>query len=313
MTLLQNILLTSAVLIFFCNDFQLQALEKNIESIKIHKNLLKISLYNNNERLSSHFINRWSFQRLCNHVFDPSIDREFATTTNPGGATFDPSEVKAGDIIFVRKIDVFMNKMHDKITVPYIIVSHGDFRDTTLNENLRYLDDKKIIAWFSAHPPQLSHPKYFPIPLGVNQEIKKRCLDPEETNNLFKKLRNSPKTKLVSGFFNLSGLPERKNIKDFFKNKDFCYISEKKLSFDSYLEGLASSIFTLSPRGLGPDCYRTWEALLVGTIPIVKRRQHDISNLGKERLRNSPNGLDSSELHRKYLHNSLEKDLFSEG
>src|SRR5690606_33447515 len=25
-----------------------------------------------------------------------------------------------------------------------------------------------------------------------------------------------------------------------------------------------------SPRGAGLDCYRTWEALLLGTIPIVK-------------------------------------------
>ena len=34
--------------------------------------------------------------------------------------------------------------------------------------------------------------------------------------------------------------------------------------------------FALSPRGWGPDCYRTWEALLVGTIPIVRRCQFDM-------------------------------------
>ena len=34
----------------------------------------------------------------------------------------------------------------------------------------------------------------------------------------------------------------------------------------------------------GPDCYRTWEALLVGTIPIVKRGQYGISECAKQYL-----------------------------
>jgi len=29
--------------------------------------------------------------------------------------------------------------------------------------------------------------------------------------------------------------------------------------------------FVLSPHGAGLDCHRTWEALLLGCIPIVKR------------------------------------------
>ena len=39
---------------------------------------------------------------------------------------------------------------------------------------------------------------------------------------------------------------------------------------ESYLEDLASSYFVLSPRGHGLDCHRTWEALYMGAIPIVK-------------------------------------------
>ncbi|MBA3752153.1 hypothetical protein H0X06_05190, partial [Candidatus Dependentiae bacterium] len=33
--------------------------------------------------------------------------------------------------------------------------------------------------------------------------------------------------------------------------------------------------FVLSPPGLAPDCYRNWEALLVGSIPVVKTSQLD--------------------------------------
>jgi len=28
--------------------------------------------------------------------------------------------------------------------------------------------------------------------------------------------------------------------------------------------------FVLSPYGVGPDCHRTWEALTLGCIPIIK-------------------------------------------
>jgi hypothetical protein len=34
-------------------------------------------------------------------------------------------------------------------------------------------------------------------------------------------------------------------------------------------------MFVLSPRGNGLDCYRTWEALLIGTIPICLRSTLD--------------------------------------
>lgn len=38
-----------------------------------------------------------------------------------------------------------------------------------------------------------------------------------------------------------------------------------------YRKALAESKFVLSPPGNGPDCHRTWEALYLGAIPIVKR------------------------------------------
>jgi hypothetical protein len=33
---------------------------------------------------------------------------------------------------------------------------------------------------------------------------------------------------------------------------------------------MASCAFVLSPQGNGIDCHRTWEALCIGCIPIVK-------------------------------------------
>ena len=40
---------------------------------------------------------------------------------------------------------------------------------------------------------------------------------------------------------------------------------------DAYFQELATSMFAWSPPGAGIDAHRTWEALLVRTIPIVLR------------------------------------------
>lgn len=40
---------------------------------------------------------------------------------------------------------------------------------------------------------------------------------------------------------------------------------------DGFWSGVAKSKFVLSPPGFGEDCYRTWEAVLLGAVPIVRR------------------------------------------
>ena len=59
-----------------------------------------------------------------------------------------------------------------------------------------------------------------------------------------------------------------------FKNKPYCYAAGRK-KFLPYMKQMSNFKFTLSPRGYGIDCYRNWEALFVGTIPIVETSQLD--------------------------------------
>lgn len=47
--------------------------------------------------------------------------------------------------------------------------------------------------------------------------------------------------------------------------------TERQTSLMKYLRQVASSQFVLSPPGNGADCHRTWEAMYLGAIPIVKR------------------------------------------
>ena len=69
--------------------------------------------------------------------------------------------------------------------------------------------------------------------------------------------------------------PERAEVVEYFENKNYCYKVKKRIPFLEYMEQMAEFKFALSPRGYGPDTYRTWEALMVGSIPIVHTSQLD--------------------------------------
>lgn len=54
-----------------------------------------------------------------------------------------------------------------------------------------------------------------------------------------------------------------------FEHNKLAYIASKK-PFKDYLKEMSEYRYVLSPHGAGLDCFRTWEALLIGCIPVVK-------------------------------------------
>ena len=40
----------------------------------------------------------------------------------------------------------------------------------------------------------------------------------------------------------------------------------------SYFESIRNALFVISPEGNGKDCHRTWEAIYLGAIPIIKEK-----------------------------------------
>ena len=48
-------------------------------------------------------------------------------------------------------------------------------------------------------------------------------------------------------------------------------IDYPNLTYHQYLKRIQEHMFTLSPRGNGLDCHRTWEILMMRRVPIIKR------------------------------------------
>ena len=223
---------------------------------------------------SENYVMRWHYQNICHHAFDPRTN-EFMWPTKSGGVTFDPADVKAGDIIFVRDVGTFFKTLHPEIKHPYVMVTAGEYRDAVKPKFLKYLDDEKIIAWFSVHACEKSHEKFHPIPLGIFQD-KKYYKPRAELTKLFASLRNAPKQGLLyMNFGDIRGKkPERAEVIELLAEKPFCFKGER-LPFLDYMKEMSKFKFSLSPRGYAPDTYRTWEAMLVGSIPVVRTSQLD--------------------------------------
>lgn len=220
---------------------------------------------------SNNFVIRWAFQELCDHTFD--WRKVWPTSTKAGGVSFDPNSVKAGDTIFVRDAPAFFKTMHHKIKVPYFIITHGEYLDTFKESHFKYANEKNIIAWFTIHPPEEHHEKVFPIALGIVQYFDLREKR-DEVHKQFLKYRSMKKNKLCYMNFTDWRNPERKKIRDHFLASAFCN-NGSPCRFNQYIKETAHHKFTISPPGLGPDCYRIYESLLVGTIPVVQHSYMD--------------------------------------
>jgi hypothetical protein len=246
---------------------------------KITYTILLLLLLDNTlgiKALSSNFINRWAFQNHCDFFFDTTMG---GYATSPGGSTFSPDEVRNGSVIFVRRLclDTFFKDMHPRIKKRYILVTHVDdesvpgVSSSCPQGYLHYLKDPRLLAWFGINSNITAHPKFIPIPIGILQ-CKLLYNDTIHLNKLFIHLReHTPKDKLL--YMNFSVWPqsaERQFVRNLFLDKPFCYHTEPTKDFRSYVTEMAHFKFVLSPAGYGLDCYRTWEALLVGCIPIVK-------------------------------------------
>ena len=233
-----------------------------------------VLFYNRSE--TPNFVIRWQYQNFCDHVYDPRVDIWRWPTNQEKGVTFDTRNVKAGDTIFVRDIPQFFEKKHPHIEYPYIIVTAGECLDKMRKRYIEYLDDDMVVAWYGIHANQMAmeHSKFRPLPIGVLQRpehYEKR----EKYHTFFSKLRSSTKKKWLI-YMNFADFqkPERKKLKKYMQEQPFCKRAGK-VDFKDYLTHTAQSVFTLSPTGLGPDCYRTWEAMLCGSIPIVRTCQLD--------------------------------------
>jgi len=135
-------------------------------------------------------------------------------------------------------------------------------------ENDRYynktLSDipNNIYKWFSSNL-NITHPKTEALPIGTFHVQHEYLLDNISINQFCKK------NKLLYNRFALHTNYKRAYIYNYFTKYNWCTSSDIEINRTDYYKTIQEHNFCISPPGNGIDCYRTWECLYLGTIPIV--------------------------------------------
>lgn len=212
-----------------------------------------------NPRPSSYpYISGDSFRSVADHLYDET------------SGAIDVEMVREGDVIFVSTflIDRFFQEVHPRIQVRYKLVTHNS--DATVDERLVGYVDEKIIQWY-AQNNTISHPKVVPIPIGLENLH-------YQANGIirhFDELRQGgvagrKKDRILFGFSIQTNRLEREPVHRLLASHRCADEIRTRLPGKRYLKTLSNYKFVASPPGHGMDTHRTWEAMYLGVVPIVK-------------------------------------------
>lgn len=219
---------------------------------------LKMKLTGNTRPHSYPRISCDTFRWLSDHVYD-EIDKNTKIVN-----------IKKGDIIFVSSffIDEFFKFIHPKLKNKYVLITHTGI-EAIDGKSMKYIDDK-IIHWFGKNV-LINHPKITPIPIGLENLWKYGTGIISLFDRLNKIKIKEKKNNILYHFKIATNKKERQKAYDYIIKHSLAETFEHKQCPPIYLKKLIQYKFILSPPGAGEECHRTWEALYLDVVPIVKK------------------------------------------
>lgn len=186
------------------------------------------------------------------------------------------------NFVFIKTelIDFFariLKNNRDLIPMRYSLVLHNSDINFDISIVRNIFNHFTDIDFLYTQNLLCTHPFAYPLPIGLpNPKWSHGNLD------RIKKVINQPinKTNDVYVDFNISTNQNERLycLSEIGHNAQTKYpnsanISEHNMfvneTHEVYLQNIKSSYFTVSPDGNGKDCHKTWEALYMGSIPIV--------------------------------------------
>jgi hypothetical protein len=214
---------------------------------------------------------------------------------------FDPrafEQVRDGDLVWMRLIALpqFVKEALPRIQARFSLLT-GD-EDWSIpgsfEQSAALLESTKLVHWFSQNlDAGAAHPKLRVLPIGLDFHTisngprwgHARATPAEQEAELQELVDSMPETR--------ARLPKAHADFHFNKRKDMVWgddrdsvqrelsrnpsvvFQETKLKRIELWREKTRYAFVVSPHGNGLDCHRTWESLVLGNIPIVKRSSID--------------------------------------
>ena len=224
------------------------------------------------------FVNTSYFFNICDHIYPLSLPKLH------------------GDLVFVHPdhLTDFIEYDLEKIQVRFILVSA--MSDSTIPNHYEKESDiiennSNIIYWYSTNCIQPTQ-KRRQIPIGLSyqldQSIRIICNNPvrikdsekditwkqdEEDILTIYEMPCEKREGLCYGNFHFSMITlyaeDRKDALEKIPSDLIDYESSRITKKETFLQ-MKKYKYVVSPFGNGFDCHRTWEALILGCIPIIK-------------------------------------------
>lgn len=189
-------------------------------------------------------------------------------------------------VLEMKEIKIILVTGHSDIGVP-------NEASKLFNMNIENIinNSNSIIHWFCQNYDSFNHNnKITPIPIGIDYHTlqkknhwwgsKMTAINQEkELIEISKKNFNDRMNKSFSFFhfrlFKRHGADRYKAI-EVLKDKNFNMFLKQKMNRKNTWKICTNFKFIISPHGNGLDCHRTYEAMILGSIPIVKSSSLDI-------------------------------------
>jgi len=208
----------------------------------------------------------------------PHIDADLLQDHRSGGSIY----------VCTDALKNFSENFLLQIQSPFVLVS-GD-SDVPVGESLLadpiitiILDNEHLLGWF-AQNLSTQHPKLSALPIGLDYHTMWdrpgfwgiTAVSPiAQENSLINILAGSPEfgQRYLAGYCNWHFAMGRGDRQECFDriDKSVCFFESNAVPRNSSWMRQAECMFVISPEGAGMDCHRTWEALLLGCVPIVKK------------------------------------------
>lgn len=194
----------------------------------------------------------------------------------------------------------FVKEFVPRLTCPIIVVTNDSDMDAPIfekpvgpgddiaKEEIRaFLDSPLCIHWFTQNCT-LEHPKVTPIPIGMDYHTYARYVTSVEQERLLNHIASmaAPMHRRIplcygNYHFNMEGKYYTQERLDCYRQvpSSLVFYEGRSIRREEAWIQQAKYAFVLSPAGMGIDCHRTWESVLLGCIPIVRRMNVPCDNL----------------------------------
>ena len=182
---------------------------------------------------------------------------------------------------------------------PFVLFTYTDSTvpDDNMEKSTEILNSPNLLHWYAQNLVKHDNPKLTIIPIGIDYHTiaehksgyewwgpKETPVQQEklllELNQTAKPLSQREK-KLYCNFYNsINRYPNRYGAKDRADaleeiSEELLINQKENIPRAGTWKKMSETAFVLSPHGNGLDCHRTWEALALGCIPIVKKSSID--------------------------------------